>query len=297
VPDFAPPAPYFTRRRYSDIEVAPFKTGGGVGTDVNRYAIALVSVFAVVALAGCGTPGGTGTPTQSPANQSDTTVDGPYDLPLNGTAIRERHRGVLTDAGSFSFRQDTVVRAAASGALLQYTNVSAQVDRSSGVYRLLENGTTTPPTAVYVDENDTAYLRERSAGQIAYDRQSGAGGNTDAYLYPEINRYIRGLNFSYEGTETTNGATVHVYAANGTDRLDPDEHGLTFLDPASLSALSAELRVAADGSLRSFRYDVTSGPRQNGRLRYVVDIEYAGVGSTTVGEPSWLGEAKNVTSE
>jgi hypothetical protein len=267
---------------------------------MNRYRIALLAVVAAVALAGCGGLGGdAGTPTDrsSSTPNATTTTDGPYDLPLDGSEIRERHRTALTDAGTFSYRQHGLAREPTSGTILEYTNVSVQIDRSSGSYRLFENATTTNPTAAYVDETGTAYLRERGDGQIAYDRQTGAGGSTDAYLYPEIDRYLRGLDYGYEGTEAVNGESVHVYAASGTDGLDPSTHGLTALDPASLTELSAELRVAEDGSIRTFRYDVTGTGPEGDRVRYVVDIEYAGVGSTTVSEPSWLDEAKNVTGE
>ncbi|AQL44125.1 hypothetical protein BV210_16045 [Halorientalis sp. IM1011] len=273
---------------------------------MNRNRVVLIALVAAVALAGCGGLGGdSGTPTETPANGSNATTDwpdtttatdGPYDLPLNGSEIRDRHRTVLDD-GTFSYRQNAVVRAAGSGAVREYTNLSAQVDRTTGEYRYFQNVTRTNPTAAYVDANGTAYLRERGDGQIAYDRQTGASGSTDAYLYPEINRYLRGLSYEYEGTERANGETVHVYAANGTDGLDPDAHGLTALDSASLTELSAELRVAEDGSIRTFRYDVTGTNPQGSRVRYVVAVEYAGVGSTAVSEPSWLDEAKNVTGE
>ncbi|MFB6084465.1 MAG: hypothetical protein ABEJ94_09495 [Halorientalis sp.] len=263
---------------------------------MDRHRVALIALVAAVALAGCGGLGGSGTPTDRPSNATSQTA-GPYDLPLNGSEIRERHRAALIDAGNFSYRQRAVARAAGSGALLEYTNVSVRVDLSTGAYRFFENATATYPTAAYVTPNGTAYVRQRSPGQIAYDRQSSSGNGTDAYLYPPIGRYLRGLDYDYEGTDRVNGETVHVYAANSTDALDPDEHGLTALDPASLTDLSAELRVAADGSIRTFRYDVTgTGPRGD-RIRYVVRVEYARVGSTTVPEPSWLDQAKRVTGE
>lgn len=285
---------------------------------MNRYRVALLALVAAVALAGCGGLGGSETPTNSPGDgpnattdtlgtatptattgwpDTTTSTDGPYDLPLNGSEVRDRHRAVLTDAGTFSYRQNAIVRAAESAAVLEYTNLSAQVDRSTGVYRYFQNTTMRNPTAAYVDANGTAFIRQRGNGQIGYDRKTDSGGSTDAYLYPQINRYLRGLDYDYEGTERANGETVHVYAANDTDSLDPDTHGLTALDPASLTDLSAELRVAGDGSIRSFRYDVT-GPNQRGTsVRYRIDIEYAGVGSATVSEPTWLDEARNVTAE
>ncbi len=283
-------------------EVAPFKMGADVGTDMNRYRVALLALVAAVALAGCGGLGGdSGTPTQSPANgtQANTTADtsAPYALPLNGTGIQERHRAALMDANTFVFRQSAVVRSADTGAPLQFTNVSAQVALSSGTYRLFEAATTTNPTDAYVDENGTVYLREQSDGQIGYDRQSGAENTANTYVYPDINRYLRGLDYSYDGTEQVDGETVFVYGANGTDRLDPDTHGLNLLEPSNLSAISAELRVAEDGTVRSFRYDVTGTAAEGDRIRYVVNVDYTQIGSTTVREPSWLDQAKRVTGE
>lgn len=268
---------------------------------VNRYAVALCALLAVTALAGCGTPGGSGTPSQSPNGTTTpnptTETPGPYDLPLNGSAIRARHVPALEEAGSFVYSQRAVARSADSGALLQYTNVSARIDRATGRYRLLENSTTKPPTGAYVDRNGTVYLRQRSRGTIAYDRQPNAGGSTDAYRYPQIDRYLRGLEYRYEGTDRRGGETVHVYAASGTDSLDPRRHGLTALDPASVTAISAELRVTGNGAIRSFNYDVTGTGPQGSRIRYVVDVEYSDIGSTTVSEPAWLDQAKNVTGE
>ncbi|RXK51187.1 DUF7537 family lipoprotein [Halorientalis pallida] len=263
---------------------------------MNRYAVALCSLLAVVALAGCGTPGGTGTPTQSPAGSPNATAGGPYDAPLTGSAVTERHRGAIDDAGTFRFRQSSTVRAASSGALLQYRNVTAAVNRETGVYRATENTTTNQPADIYVGPNGTALLRQRLGDRTAYDRQVRDRNGSNPYAYPPIGRYLEGLEYSYNGTRETGGPTVHVYEASGLDRLDVDEHGLTALDPGNLSAVSAELWVTDGGRLQAFRYDVVGTNRFGNRLRFTVALQYSGVGSTTVTEPSWTAEAERATA-
>jgi hypothetical protein len=293
VPGLEPPTLYFPRHRD---EAVPFKSGDDVETDMNRYTVALCALVAVVALAGCGTPGGTGTPTESPTATPNATAGGPYDVPLNGTVVTEGHRAAIDDAGRFRYRQSTTVRAVPSGASIQYRNVTAAVNRDTGVYRATENTTTNPPADIYVDANGTAFLRQRFDDRIAYDRQVRDRGGSDPYAYPPVGRYLDGLSYSYNGTQERGGTTVHVYEADGLDGLDPDEHGLTALDPGNLSTLSADLWVTDSGRVQAFRYEVAGTNRLGNQVRFTVALQYSGVGSTTVTEPGWTTEAEQVTS-
>lgn len=293
VPRLEPPPLYFPRHRN---EAAPFKTSDGVGADMNRYAVALCALVAVVALAGCGTPGGTETPTGSQTVTPTADAGGPYDVPLNGTVVTDGHRAAVDDTGRFRYRQATTVRAVPSGAFLQYRNVTAAVNRDTGVYHATENTTANPPADIYVDSNGTAFLRQRLGDRTAYDRQVRDRRGSDPYAYPPIGRYLDGLNYSYNGTQETGSTTVHVYEADGLGGLAPEEHGLTALDPGNLTSLSADLWITDSGRIQAFRYDVAGTNRLGDQIRFTVAIQYSAVGSTTVTEPGWTTQAERVTS-
>ncbi|WP_336003058.1 DUF7537 family lipoprotein [Halorientalis halophila] len=252
---------------------------------MNRTTVALLAVVAAVALAGCGgLVGDSGPQTdQSPANATDGTpetpqtveTDGPYDLPLNGTEVLERHRAALIDAGTFQFRRTSTTRTVEPSRIVQYRNVTATVDEGNGTYRATHNVTGSPLTEIYAGSAGTAYLRQRIENQTAYDRQNRTGNGSESYLTPRIRQHIDGFEYSYEGTESVDNETVHVYAA----------------------AERAELSVTEDGRIRSFRYDTTGTNSEGIEFRYIVDVEYRNVGDTTVRSPIWLGQANAVTSD
>jgi len=254
---------------------------------MRRTTLAIV-VVAVVALAGCGgLPGG-----------EDGTADGDrdpvYDPPLEGETVLEGHQDALSGADSFSYRQNTTVRLATSEGVGEVTNVTLARNRSTDRALLTREVTFQWPTTVYDDGSGTAYVREHRADGPAYNTTDPGGFDYGFYEAPPIDRYLDGLNYTYEGTAESGGTTVHVYTGS-VDRMTPAEHGIEVIDPANVTELDSEIRIAEDGTVRSLRYRAVGTGTTGEELIYTLRIRYRDVGSTTVEEPAWVTEARNAT--
>ncbi len=101
-------------------------------------------------------PGGTGTPTQSPAAVSNVTDSRPYDVPLNGTVVTEGHRAAIEDMGRFRYRQSTTVRVVLSDVFLQYRSCRTPQQVIVTVWRIQKVDSTERDTDSSTSADETA---------------------------------------------------------------------------------------------------------------------------------------------
>jgi hypothetical protein len=272
---------------------------------MNRNLLAALLLSSMLVLAGCnGTggqstsptnttaaPGANGTPTGT-ATATPPTTEPVYDTPLDSTAVLDGHNQALSSGGTFRYVQNATVRRVDPPGLIQLTNVTAGVNLTSNALFVRQNVSLVGSSQVYRNESAFAYERRVTAGEVRYQDPNSRAINTTFYKLPPIARYIRGLDYTYVGTETSDGTTLYRYTVTGTDQLTPSEHGLGVIPPEKVAEIESELVVAEGGAVRSFTYDVVGNNTEGDTLRYALSLQYENVGSTAVQAPPWLDEAR-----
>jgi len=71
--------------------------------------------------------------------------------------------------------------------------------------------------------------RSRSAGSVDSHDPDSQATNVTFYQSPPITRYLRGLDYRYEGIESVDGETVYVYSVSNRTQLTPADHGLSMI--------------------------------------------------------------------
>lgn len=263
-----------------------------------RRQFTALAVVALLVVAGCSGGGGGDGTTTAPGDTTTavdaTTAEPIYGPPLDATEVADAHYAALEDAGSYSVESNatqelssqnrttatsTLIRGdLASGAV--YTRTAAQQQTIEG----------------YGFGNGTAYQRFQTNDQVQYVNASGRMGNASQYARTTIESYVGLFDFSYAGTTTENGETVHVYEAEGASELNTSAPAFGTLNESNVDAASATMHVREDGLVTLAGYDLTA-TIQDVEQRVDVTQRFTGVGETTVEEPSWLGEAEeNVSS-
>lgn len=120
-------------------------------------------------------------------------------------------------------------------------------------------------------------------GEMPFDSRSSAVSYGFVYDYSVFERY------SYAGTETFDGVPVSRFVFDATEAWLAAEQvadqGMT------VESAHMEMLVDADGIPRYQRYRV-EGTDSSGAVWYDFEFTITDVGSTTVPDPAWLGEAQ-----
>lgn len=272
---------------------------------MSRNLIAALLLSVLLVLAGCNGTGGQSTTaleTTTPGANETTTAtetatppatDPIYETPLDSATILDGHNQVLSSAGTFRYVQNATVRRVDPPGLLQLTNVTADVNLTSDALFVRQNVSLQGTSEVYRNESAFASERRVTAGEVRYREPNPRAINTTFYKLPPLSRYLRGLDYTYRGTEPSDGTTVYRYTVTSTDQLTPGEHGLGVIPPENVQQIDSELLITESGAVRSFSYEVVGNNTNGDALRYSLRVAYENVGSTTVEAPSWLDDAQD----
>jgi hypothetical protein len=264
-----------------------------------RRTLAALALVCLCLLAGCSGLLGSApaTPTDGATTTAPTTDEGPtgplYEPPLDPATVLDRHEAALADAGTFTAVQESTYRAVEGGDFRQQTNVTAAVDLDRDRTLVVQNVTLQGESVAY--GNATVGYERLSVGDDA--RYRVAPDNVTApgfYARPPVDRYLRGLNYTLDGTETRDGTTVSTYVVDGTDQLTPGEHGLTVIASENVTDVSSRLSIREDGRIEAFEYRAR-GTANGATVEYTIALTWERVGSTPVSAPAWVSDARNAT--
>ena len=283
-----------------------------------HHRLLTVLLVTLVVLAGClggaDMDTGTDTPTASPTTTSQATGESTGDdapaagtHPLASKTLATSHTTSLRDAESFTldysvrttrstpnetseFAFDWTVRADVdSGTQLIHANVSGIGDQPN----------TTMAFDLYITPDGTAVQRSSFGGSVQYQRVPADEYNLSTYLSAmnvTTDLDPESENFTYEGTTTVDGETLHVYTVSDVDQLSlPDSAASTAeFDTSSVSVFDLRLLVDDAGVIRQLTYDVevTEGDEV---IRLQFELRYSDIGTTVVEEPDWVSEATTQT--
>lgn len=254
-----------------------------------RRQFAALFVVALVAVAGCAGGGGPA------ADGSDApSGDAIYETPLDAEAVADGHMDALTDAGSYTIESDATQSSSARNQTVETSGV-VRGDLSSGaVYSRTETSQRT--IELYAGAEGGTYQRFVVGNQTQYQNVSGQAGNASQYARTTVSSFVGLFNFSYAGTESVDGQTVHVYEAADGASLNTSSPAFAQLNESNVDAASATLHVNQNGVVTMAGYDLTISFQ--GQTQSVTTTQrFTAIGETEVTEPDWLSEAKSDGSE
>lgn len=260
-----------------------------------RRTTATLAVAALLVLAGCSAGGGPGT-TTGPAG--DTTGDGTtgeplYDQPLDASAVADAHLQSLRGAGSYTVESNATLERSSRNSTTDSRTVVRGDLESGAVYT--RTGANQRSTERFAFANGTAYQRFDTGSDVQYRNVTGRVRPASEYARVTVETFVGLFDFSYAGTTTVDGRTVHVYEAAGASAVNSSAPTWGSLNESDIDAASATLHVREDGVVTRLGYDVTvtvDGTQQ----RVVTTQRFTAVGTTTVEPPAWIPEARQNTS-
>jgi hypothetical protein len=280
---------------------------------------AAVVLVVLVALSGCNalTGGGTVTPTFASAGDEESAAYTDTGEALNGSTLRADHVGQLESAEAFTTTTDLRIRSGNRTARLnQTTRVDLGAERGRQVSQLSSpqrNGSIR--TDAYTLPNVTYQRFVIASGEretVSYRRTSPPYNGTSSVQPVNVttakNRelaesVVDSIEWTQTGVEGTDGTAVTRYVATGRENFTEFRNGsdISSVQGVNLSAfgqnvseIRATMRVDENGVVREFRFRV-AGTSQGRDVALTFTVRTTEVGSTTVSEPDWLGEAKNRT--
>jgi len=253
-----------------------------------RRQLAALFVVALVAVAGCAGAGG-------PAADGDGTSGDPvYETPLDADAVADAHVDALAEAGSYTIESNATQESAGQNQNIE-TSGEVRGDLSSGtVFSRTETSQGT--VELYADGDGTAYQRFVADDQTQYQEVSGQAGNASEYARTTVSSFVGLFEFTYAGTESVDGDTVHVYESEGAANVNTSSPAFRQLNESNVDEASATLHVREDGVVAMAGYDITVTVQD--RTQFVNTTQrFTAVGETAVAEPDWLSEAESNTSQ
>jgi hypothetical protein len=254
-----------------------------------RRRLAALAVVALVAVAGCagGLPG---SDDAQPSNDGDPL----YETPLDATAVADAHLDAVADAGSYTIQSNSTQEIPERNRTANSSSVVAGDLSSDAVYTVTNARSRT--VELYAFGNGTAYQRFVTGGEVQYRQAPGRVGNASQYARGTVARAVGLFEFSYAGTESADGETVHVYEAEGAGALNTSAPAFRQLNETNVDAVAATLRVREDGLVRSVAYDLTITVQ--GTTQRIETVQrFVDVGSTDTAPPAWIDEARANTSQ
>lgn len=260
---------------------------------MSRHHIAVLSVVALLALAGCSDAGLDGIdPAAGGADGTPTPEGRVYELPASGETLADAHDAALRAAGSFTAETNVTSRDPDEGLALTVVATTA-VDLDAGTVLLHADVGGGTEQSVYVDPEGTAYQRTTTAaGGATYGRLETAPDVTSLYRLP-VAPLVDESTLAYVGRDRVDGVPVSVYEVTELESLvDPAGIGTAAeVDTDSLRSFEVRLMISSEGLVRQLFYHVEL--ELDGSTRALtMRVTYRDVGTTTVDPPDWLDEAQ-----
>jgi hypothetical protein len=279
--------------------------------DGARRLVAML-VVGLVVLAGCSagsqdtpSPGPVvdDTPTATPTasgptpTATPTAPDGPpYEPPLNASEVLRAHEYAVLTGGSYSFRTALRVREPSSNWTLHdvWTVQAALMD---GPMYLTRDSSVSTNHRIYVNATGTGYEPAIINGKESFKRPRASLTDPRRFITPSLEPFIRGIDFTADGTITRDGQTVYVYSATDKSQFAPGLLNLRYYRNGSIRNASARLLIAESGTILAFDYRVNGTDLEGDTIIYRAPFAYDDVGRTDVPEPPWLEEARDVLDD
>ena len=266
-----------------------------------RTLLASGAALATAGLAGCSGQGGDGgygggygggdgdgTPTPVPASEvAWREGDG-----LNVEALLESHATALVEAGSFR-----VVSTADTshdgderpGEWLFSQRYESRFELEQERQLLEQDLTELGETQTAYVAGGTALYRIEKDGEVQYSSEpvDRTTAQFETAMEQEAGVGVRGLDqwvLSVDGAVARDGRELTRFTAGEFT----GERGI----PTEIESASAEVLIDADGVVRSISQS-WEGTHEEQSVSVGVDIEFLGVGETTVAEPEWADEARS----
>ncbi|WP_435095191.1 DUF7537 family lipoprotein [Halarchaeum sp. P4] len=234
-----------------------------------------LGIVALVALAGCN------------GAMTGGSDEKPYETPLNGSEMDAQHAAALQEAGSFTYLLSLNTT---MGDSTSSQNLAAKVDSDSGAYSLTTS-TGLGTVSLYTSPNGTSYTRVNSSNGVFYRQGSMFTYNVSTFTRVGLTNMTERANFTYEGTNTLGGDTVHTYVSHVNASANASASGFLGNVSADASAnATVRIDVRSDGVVKRVQYDVRT---PDGTAQ--VTMRYTNIGSTDP-TPSWLEAAKSNTT-
>lgn len=225
-----------------------------------------------------------------------TTADGDplYEVPLDASAVGDAHMEALQNAGTYTMYSNATQSSGGQNTTVDSSTI-VRGDLSSGA-AFTRSESRQQTVEGYAFGNGTAYRRFVMDDQVQY-AQAGRMGNATQYARSSVETFVTLFDFTYAGTQSVDGSTVHVYEAAGADRLNTSAPAFRSLNESMVDSANATLHVREDGVVTQAGYDITVTAR--GQTQSIEATQsYASIGETDVSPPAWIGEARsNTTSQ
>ncbi|GGN15043.1 hypothetical protein GCM10009021_14200 [Halarchaeum nitratireducens] len=235
---------------------------------------AALCLVALVALAGCSAISG------PQGTSGDATTAQPYQTPLNGTQIDRVHADAVRDAGSFTYRVQSNASYASGQSASRLTAVRADLDTNAYSLRIMQGAR---DSQVYQGPNGTAYTRIATGNRTAFAQGALRSANASAYASPGVASVTERTNFTYDGTTTFDGSTLHTYVAH--PETLPIANTSAFGN-ASEANVTVQLGITSDGVVKRQQFHVSTEQATLDSTR-----TYTAIGSTDP-TPAWLSQAE-----
>lgn len=256
-----------------------------------RRQTATLAVVALLLVAGCSAFGGGGTTTGPDDGQ---TGDALYETPLDAEAVADAHAAALRDAGSYTV-ESNATRTDSSRNQTTETSTLIRGDLDSGAI-YTRTAARQQTVEGFGFANGTAYQRFATGDRVQYMNATGRLGNATQYARGTVAQFAGLFNFSYAGTSTVDGTTVHVYEASGPGALNTSAPAWSMLNESDVESAQATLHVREDGVITRAGYDITV-TLQGSQQRVDVTQRFTAIGETTVEPPVWIPDARQNTSQ
>jgi hypothetical protein len=250
-----------------------------------RRQLAALLVVTLVAVAGCAGGGG-----PAPDGSDGAQV---YETPLDADEVGDAHVDALREAGSYTIESDASQSGGASNQTVETGGVVRGDLESGAVFSRTEARQQT--VELYADGEGTAYRQFVMGNQTQYQDLSGQAGNASQYARTTVTSFAGLFDFAYEGTETVDGESVHVYEAGGAGAMNTSSPAFAQLNESNVDEASATLHVRDDGVVTRAGYDVTV-TFQGSTQTVETTQRFTALGETDVAEPDWLSEATGNSS-
>lgn len=271
-----------------------------------QRALPVVLLTLLVVLSGCSFLGGTPTPDPGPASPTGegtaTQTESPTPSPTpeqssfpagfsssgvtDADAAVRGHVDALVEAGSFHVVYNATADSENRSARIGTFQAANLTDRRAFVVTRVVDGA----TRMQYHEGDDVYVKEippdgdpeYSTDETPFDPERFAGLST-------VEPLLRHAEYGEPETMEQDGDTVYRYRA--TEVTDIESILGRDVDPRNVSSFQSAFDVGADGIVRQAAYRATI-ERPHETVTIQVRIQVLGYGTTTVGEPTWLDEAK-----
>lgn len=248
---------------------------------------------------------GTSNPVASGATDGGDAPASESAHPLASKSLATSHVTSLRDAESFTLEYSVEMTQTTPNETQQFAfDWTVEADLGSGAQAIHAdmagitgddpNGTMT--IDLYVSPDGTAYQRSSFGGVVQYQQVSTENYNLSTYLTamdataeldPEAS------NFTYKGTTTVDGETLHIYAVSDLNQLyvPTDAATTAQFDTDSITVFDLRLLVDDAGVVREMTYDVEL-TEADSVMRLQFELHYTDIGTTVVEEPEWVSEAE-----